>query len=116
MSFLWCHLVQRLMKYVYLKENLIVYSTFTLTTGNTLRVLQRVASIFSRNRVNIKQLYVQETLCQTMASFSIKISANPQITQRVEKQLARIIEIKTITITPEENNITLRPISEPIAS
>ena len=49
-------------------------STFTLTTDNTLRVLQRIASVFSRNRVNIKKLSVQETPCQTLADFSIVIA------------------------------------------
>lgn len=79
-------------------------STFTLTTNNTLRVLQRVASVFSRNRVNIKQLHVEETRCKTLANFSIIIEANPQITKRVEQQLTKIIEIKNIT--HQENTIT----------
>ena len=86
-------------------------STFTLTTDNTLRVLQRIASVFSRNRVNIKQLSVQETPCQTLAAFSIVIEANPHITERVKKQLTKIFEIKTISIQQQKNKINLRTLS-----
>lgn len=81
---------------------------FTLETDNTLRVLQRIASVFSRNRVNIKQLNVQESPCETHAHFSIMIKATPITAKRVEQQLTKIIEIKkttqqTFSLTPNDD-------------
>lgn len=79
----------------------------SLTTENTLRVLQNIATIFSRHRLNIEQLNVFETSCKGISHFNIMAHAKESVILQVVKQLERIIEVKQVNINhripmPEE--------------
>jgi len=68
----------------------------SLTTDNTLRVLQRIATMFSRHRINIDQLTVCETICEGVSEFNIIIQTEPQFIHTLVKQLKRVIEVHEI--------------------
>ncbi len=68
------------------------------TTENTLRVLQRMAGIFARYRLNIEQLNVVEICNKDMSYFNIMVYSDPKTIERVIKQLEKIIELKEVKI------------------
>jgi acetolactate synthase-1/3 small subunit len=77
------------MKYIYF---------ISAVSENTLRVLQRVAGIFARHRLNIEQLNVFETGNAGISHFSIVIHADPKTIARVMHQLQRIVELLEVKI------------------
>lgn len=64
----------------------------SMTTDNTLRVLQRVASVFSRNRVNIEQLNIFETKEDNISHFNLAIYTESALVEKLLKQLEKIVE------------------------
>lgn len=67
-------------------------------TENTLRVLQRVAGIFARYRLNIEQLNVFETNNKGTSYFNIIVHSDAKTMERVIKQLEKIIELFEVKI------------------
>lgn len=86
-------------------KNIYVVSLFT---ANTLRVLQRIAGIFARHRLNIEQMNVFETSNKGTSHFNIVIHSDEKTIDRVIKQLERIIELLEVKITSQI------PLDEPI--
>ena len=76
----------------------------SMTTDNTLCVLQRIASVFSRHRINIEQMNIFETKRKGISHFSIVIHCEQDKIDKVMKQLRRIIEVIDIQIS---NQISL---------
>jgi acetolactate synthase I/III small subunit len=76
-------------------ENAYVLS---LTTENALRVLQKIATIFSRHRLNIEQLNVFETTRKGISHFNVMVHSKEHLILQVVKQLERIIEVKQVNI------------------
>jgi acetolactate synthase I/III small subunit len=70
----------------------------SIVTENALRVLQRLAGIFARQRVNIEQMHVFETCNKGISYFNVVIHSDEKTTQRVIMQLQRIIELVEIKI------------------
>lgn len=70
----------------------------SLTTENALRVLQRIATIFARNRLNIEQLNVFETSQKGISHFNIMVHSCESLIEQIVKQLERIIEVKQVNI------------------
>ncbi len=70
-----------------------------LKSENALRVLQRISTVFSRNRFNIEELHVKETEEKGVSLFSVTIHAEPARIDNLKKQLRRIIEVLEVTIT-----------------
>ena len=69
----------------------------SVVTENTLRVLQRMAGLFARHRVNIEQLTVCGLGDSGFSAFSIVIySVQPKVVLLV-KQLERIVEVKNVS-------------------
>jgi acetolactate synthase-1/3 small subunit len=68
----------------------------SVLTENSLRVLQRMAGIFSRQRVNIEQLTVFETNQKGTSYFKIIIYCDDKTIERVIHQLQRIVELLEI--------------------
>jgi acetolactate synthase-1/3 small subunit len=79
-------------------KNIYVISAMT---ENTLRVLQRMASVFARQRLNIEQLSVFETNQKGLSHFNIVIYSEEKTMQRVLHQLQRIIEVVEINISQQ---------------
>lgn len=70
----------------------------SLTTANTLRVLQRVATVFSRQRVNIEELNVRATTNPNVAHLSITVIGDTDLLDKLTKQLKKIIELIDVEI------------------
>ena len=71
----------------------------SVMTENTLRVLQRMAGLFARHRVNIEQLNVCEIGASGLSSFNIVIYSSEHKVNLVVKQLERIFELKEVKIS-----------------
>lgn len=72
----------------------------TATTENKLRVLQRIASIFSRLRINVEQLSVNETDIKGISQFKITIlTSEPRTVEKLLGQLRRIVELIEVYTT-----------------
>lgn len=80
------------MKYIY---------ALSVVTENTTRVLQRMAGIFARNRLNIEQLTVFETGNKGTSFFNIVIHSDARSLSRVVKQLQRIVELLEVKISSQ---------------
>lgn len=80
------------MKYIYV---------LSVVTENTPRVLQRMAGIFARNRLNIEQLTVFETGNKGTSFFNIVIQGDAKTIERVVKQLQKIVELIDIKINSQ---------------
>jgi acetolactate synthase-1/3 small subunit len=89
------------MKYIY---------AISLVTENTLRVLQRIAGIFSRQRINIEQMNIFETQNKGTSYFNIVIHSDEKTVDRLIKQLQRIIELLDVNIT---SKLKLTPTTTP---
>ncbi len=72
-------------------------------TENTLRVLQRIASLFSRYRVNIEQLNVFETRQKNISHFTIAVYAQQEMIDKVIKQLHRVVELVDVSVSSPIN-------------
>ena len=71
----------------------------TINTENTLCVLQRISSIFSRNRINIEQLTVFETANKGISHFNLVVHSTQNKIEKIVKKLDNIIEVIDINIT-----------------
>ncbi len=80
------------MKYIY---------AISVVTENSLRVLQRLAGIFSRQRLNIEQLTVFEMGNKGTSYFNIVFHGDAKTMDRVMKQLERIIELVEVKINSQ---------------
>ncbi len=69
------------------------------TTENSMRVLQRMSSIFSRHRLNIEGLNVNEVGCSGISHFTIMIYSTEEKIQRVLNQLNAIVELLEVKIS-----------------
>jgi acetolactate synthase-1/3 small subunit len=81
-----------------LNENIYIIS---ITTENTLNVLQRISSIFSRHRVNIEQLNVTETINKGVSHFTVILHSHNEKMRKIVKQLNKIIEVIDIKISSQ---------------
>ncbi|HVV68241.1 MAG TPA: ACT domain-containing protein [Gammaproteobacteria bacterium] len=73
----------------------------SVVTENTLRVLQRLAGIFARYRLNIEQMNVFETGNRGTSYFNIIVHSNAKTADRVIKQLEKIFELKEVKIVSQ---------------
>ncbi|MFI4955046.1 MAG: ACT domain-containing protein [Gammaproteobacteria bacterium] len=77
------------MKYIY---------AISVVTENTMRVLQRLAGIFARQRLNIEQLNVFETSNAGTSLFNIVVHSDEKTMERVINQLQRIFELLEVRV------------------
>lgn len=79
-----------------MNKNIYVISALS---ENTLRVLQRMAGMFARHRLNIEQLNVFETNNKGTSYFNIIVHSNDKTIETLVKQLQRIIEVFEVKVT-----------------
>lgn len=75
--------------------------TISATTENALRVLQRIAGIFARHRLNIQQLNVFATENKNVSCFSITVHSDEKTVLLVIKKLQRVIELLDVKLINE---------------
>ena len=77
--------------------------TFSAFTENTPGVLQRLTIIFSRRKVNIDSLTVSETETKGVSRFTIVVSCEPAVMEKLAKQLNRIIEVVDVFVAENQD-------------
>lgn len=65
----------------------------TINKKNTLSVLQRIASLLSRNRINIEQLTVFKTANVGISNFDIVIHCTQNKFEKIVKKIANVIDV-----------------------
>lgn len=80
------------MKYIYV---------ISIISENELRVLQRIAGVLSRNRLNIINMNVYEMSNQETSYFNVTFQSESNITNKVIQQLQRIIELLEVKISSQ---------------
>lgn len=78
------------MKYIYV---------ICVVTENAIRVLQRMAGMFARHRLNIEQMNVFETSNKGTSFFNIVVHSEEKTAERVVQQLQRIFEVTEVNVS-----------------
>lgn len=77
---------------------------FQLLADNTSGVLSRIAGLFSRRGYNIESITAGQTSDPRYSRVTIVTSGDDEILEQIEKQLAKLIDVKEIReLKPEES-------------
>ena len=79
--------------------------TITAIAENRPGVLYRIADLFLRRKVNIESLTVSEIEHVGQSRFTILVHAEPNLVEKIVKQLYRIIEITKVIDSLDESLI-----------
>ena len=82
----------------------------SVVTENAMRVLQRLAGIFARHRLNIEQLNVFETSNMGASLVNIVVNSDEKTIARVINQSEKIFEVSEVKIS---NQIRLNQENHP---
>ena len=78
---------------------------FQLLTNNTSGVLSRITGLFSRRGYNIDSLTVGETLDPKYSKMTVTATGDDDVLEQIEKQLAKLIDVKEIVELPAEESV-----------
>ncbi|MDF3054200.1 MAG: hypothetical protein K0Q74_107 [Gammaproteobacteria bacterium] len=81
----------------------------SMVTENKIRVLQRIAGILARNRLNIIHMNVQEMSGEETSQLSLTFESEEKTTMRVVQQLKRMIELLEINVSNQAPKIQQFP-------
>jgi len=77
-------------------------AVFSILVDNSSGVLSRVAGLFSRRGYNIDSLTVGETLDPKLSRMT---TGDDDILEQIEKQLAKLIDVKEIVELPHDESV-----------
>lgn len=77
--------------------------TFLVWADNTPGVLIRLASLFSRRKINIDSLTVSETEIHSVSRFTIVITVSPVLAATIGRQIERMIEVRRVIVNTDES-------------
>lgn len=77
--------------------------TFLVWADNTPGVLIRLASLFSRRKINIDSLAVSETEIHSVSRFTIVITVSPVLAATIGRQIERMIEVRRVIVNTDES-------------
>ena len=80
-------------------------AVFSILVDNSSGVLSRVAGLFSRRGYNIDSLTVGETLDPKLSRMTITVTGDDDILEQIEKQLAKLIDVKEIVELPHDESV-----------
>jgi acetolactate synthase-1/3 small subunit len=80
-----------------MKEQII----FLVWTENSPGVLLRLASLFSRRKINIESLTVSETEESGISRFTIAICIEPVLAATMGRQIERLIEVRRVIVSSD---------------
>ena len=80
-------------------------SSISILVDNSSGVLSRVAGLFSRRGYNIDSLTVGETLDPKLSRMTITVTGDDDILEQIEKQLAKLIDVKEIVELPHDESV-----------
>ncbi len=77
---------------------------FQLLVDNTSGVLSRISGLFSRRGYNIESITAGATADQKITRITIVASGEEEILQQIEKQVAKLVDVRDIhELKPEES-------------
>ena len=79
-------------------------AVFSILVDNSSGVLSRVAGLFSRRGYNIDSL-TGETLDPKLSRMTITVTGDDDILEQIEKQLAKLIDVKEIVELPHDESV-----------
>jgi acetolactate synthase I/III small subunit len=77
----------------------------SMTTDSTLRVLQRMASVFSRSRVNFEQLNIFEGKSVHLSQINVAIYTKVELIENLIKQLGKIVELHEVHVRSAKEHL-----------
>jgi acetolactate synthase-1/3 small subunit len=80
-------------------------AVFSLLVENSSGVLSRVSGLFSRRGYNIDSLTVGETLDPKYSKMTVTATGDDDVLEQIEKQLAKLIDVKEIVELPAEESV-----------
>ncbi len=80
-------------------------AVFSLLVENSSGVLSRVSGLFSRRGYNIDSLTVGETLDPSLSRMTVVATGDDSVLEQIEKQLAKLIDVKEITELPADESV-----------
>ena len=81
------------------------HAVFSILVDNSAGVLSRVAGLFSRRGYNIDSLTVGETQDSELSRMTITVSGEEEVLEQIEKQLAKLVDVREITLLPPEASV-----------
>ena len=82
-------------------EVLMRQRVFSLLVENEAGVLSRIAGLFSRRGYNIDSLTVGVTENPSVSRMTVAASGEEDVLDQIEKQLSKLIDVKSIEVLPE---------------
>ena len=82
-------------------EVLMRQRVFSLLVENEAGVLSRIAGLFSRRGYNIDSLTVGVTRNPSVSRMTVAASGEEDVLDQIEKQLSKLIDVKSIEVLPE---------------
>ena len=84
--------------------------TLSICSENSPGVLQRLAVLFTRRKMNIESLTVSETEKKGISRFTLVINTEPDLIRTVAKQVNRIIEVVDVFVS-ENSDLVFKEIA-----
>ncbi len=81
------------------------FFTFCVWVENTPGVLLRLATIFTRRKVNIESLTVSSTEREGVSRITIVVSSNAELAQKMAKQIHRGVDVREVFVSEDKDLI-----------
>ena len=72
-------------------------NTITIYVENRIGILEKIASVFTRNRVNIESLLLKDKQKIGLSSIAINTNISSELVKKLLPQLRRIIEVAEVS-------------------
>ena len=79
--------------------------TLIVFSENSLGLLHSISAMFTRRRLNIESLTVSETEKKGISRYTIVLNADEDLTQKVARQIRRVIEVRDVLVCKGEDLI-----------
>lgn len=81
--------------------------TISVYSDNTAGVLHRIATSFTKRKINIETLTVSETSEKGISLFTITVRVDPHNLAIILKQIERIVEVRRAFSVPSNERVTV---------
>ncbi|MGI5989247.1 MAG: acetolactate synthase small subunit [Lachnospiraceae bacterium] len=80
-------------------------AVFSMMVENSTGVLSRVSGLFTRRGYNIESITAGHVLDEGMTRITIATSGDDAVLEQIEKQLAKLIDVKEIRELPPDSSV-----------
>ncbi len=79
--------------------------SFQVLIDNKIGVLEKIAAIFSRNRINVKHLHVADSSIGSLSLLTFSADISALTAEKLRLQFMRIIEVNEITLLSHNKTV-----------